>query len=72
MSKVRVILLTTLRVEKFPAGPTTPNPGPMLLRHEATDENVVLKSKPSKETIRTEAEKIIEYKTKNTPTEATV
>ena len=38
--------------EKFPAGPTIPRPGPILLSVAATDVKLVVKSKPSRLIIR--------------------
>lgn len=43
--------------EKFPIGPTTPNPGPILLKQASTEVRVVSISNPSKETTRPHSKK---------------
>lgn len=54
----RSIAIDSTKVEKsengakLPIGPTSPNPGPILLKHAATAVNVVSKSKDSKDIIR--------------------
>mgnify|MGYP004545394535 CR=1 FL=1 len=40
----------TLYDAKFPVGPTSSNPGPMLLKHDTTAEKLVVIEKPSIET----------------------
>ncbi len=58
MLAMRMSLEKTLKSPKDPAGPTSPNPGPILFKQEATAVILVVKSNPSKEIQSTATENI--------------
>ena len=58
ISKIRIIFEKQLYREKFPVGPTTENPGPILFNVAATADMFVSKSKPSTEISRIDSPKI--------------
>ena len=57
MSNIRTYFERKDNPEKLLIGPTPPRPGPILLKVAATAVNVVVKSKSSRLTIRTDAAK---------------
>lgn len=59
ISKIKVNLERSDKEEKLPTGPTTPNPGPTLLKQVTTDVNILIKFNESKDKIITEKIKII-------------
>ena len=61
MSNMRTYLERADSCEKLHVGPTPAIPGPMLLKVAATAVNVVVKSKLSKLTTRTDRAKIKKY-----------
>jgi hypothetical protein len=65
MHKVMVILLKFENKEKFPKGPINSNPEPILLKDATEAENVVIKSKLSKDRITVEINNIAIYTKKN-------